>query len=669
MPFSVHTFETNPEANLGFAYHEKIAEGRNVYFLAKFPSGSQDAQGASEAIFGAIVDHFRRASALEAYDQFEEALKVANLEYKKHLRDIPSVPEIVVAFFDFHHLYLTQSGQSEAYLLREGQVSQITEIPEDSDDLFVNILSGQISVEDIVLLSSHRILRTLTANQLSEIFNRPNFGEATNIFKHELSQKSEEDMLVTLIGVGKKESTPAAGFLSKVMSGNKSTATTTPAIVEDVKEKEPEDTPPTPPEPINEPVNEPEPEISAPEVAESEPIKPAVLPKEAPKMPIMPDMPKLNLGNWIEKVKGFRPKKNLLILAGVVFLLFAVGVGLKSVNWESEEEVFLREQLDIAREALQQADSSLVQGERETAKEQLGKANDSVQEIFKSKSKLFRSDAQFLLADIKSKQLQVENAKQVTPNLVADLSIKNDDFKANGIARINESFFSYNNKSVVKNIRNVVDGSVNVTESGSVIAGASRESQKTVTFLTEGPRLVEYRDGILTPMETQDENWKGGIDLRNYTDRFTYILSPNENQIWKYERRRSNYSEATAYNQGANLAEAVSFTIDGNIYILSADGGIQKLFRGVAQDYDFEELPSVGFEGPSLKIYTTDDLEFIYVLDPDNTRVLIFNKGDRYATYRRQVMYDIEGARDFVVDDSGLKVTLVTDDKIYEFSL
>ena len=631
MPFSVHTFETNPEGNLGFAFHEKVNEGQSLYFLAKFPAETKQPQDIAEDIFGAIVDDFKKPRGSETYDRFEEALKMANVAFKKHQAQVPTTPDMIVAFFDFHHLYLTQSGQSEAYLLREGQVSQITEIPEDSEDLFLNILSGQVSIEDVVMLSSHRILRTLTANQLSETFARPNFGEATNIFKHELSQKSEDDMLVTLIGVGKKEETPAAGFLSKVMSAT-----------------------PRPTAPAPEKVMSPAPATAEPSAATPETKK---------------TIPKIDFAHYWQRLKAIKFNKNLLILAGIIFLLLTVMMGLNSINWESEEEVFLRERLDIARESLQQADSYLIQGDRELAKEQLGKANSSVQEIFKSKSKLFRSDAQFLLADIKSKQLQVENAKQVTPNLVADLSIKNEDFSAVGLARLNESYFTFNTRSVVKSIRNVVDSAVSLTESGSVVTGAARESQKTITFLTDGPRLIEYREGILTSMETQDENWKGGIDIKNYTDRFTYVLSPSENQIWKYERRRSNYSEAVAYNQGGNLAEAVSFAIDGAIYVLSADGSILKFFRGILQDYEFADLPSIGFSGPNLKLYTTDDLEFLYVLDPDNNRVLIFNKGDRYATYRRQVVYDIDNAKDFIVDESGLKVTINTESQIYEFSL
>jgi len=154
-----------------------------------------------------------------------------------------------------------------------------------------------------------------------------------------------------------------------------------------------------------------------------------------------------------------------------------------------------------------------------------------------------------------------------------------------------------------------------------------------------------------------------------------YILSPTENQIWKYERRSANYSGATAYNTGnIEIADVVSFTIDGSIYMIAASGEIKKLFRGETQDYEFRELPSIPFSGPNLKIYTSAELDYIYVLDPDNQRLLVFTKGERFATYRRQVMFqnetgDLQNVRDFYIDASGQKVTILTENKIFEFNM
>ncbi len=669
MAFSVHTFETHPEGNLGYGFHKNIGEGQEVYFLAKFPRGTENSSEIADDLFGTLLSGIKESKLLDSYDKFEEAVKKVNQTSTQYLPQFPAHPEIVLAYFDFHHLYLTQCGEAEAYLLRDNSVSQITEIPEKHSDLFQNILSGQVSLDDVVILSSHRVLRTITTQELTQIFNNPNFSNATQDFKHQLAQKSEDELLVTLIGIGKKDEVISAGFLSKII----------PNVLPESKKQEE-----VPETSKYQSTLLPEEDYQAEDTyekieenASSNNISPSsdnntqnkssyARTQKAPMnlADKIPSMPKVDMS----AIKNFRPQKNLLILAGVIFLLFLVGIGMKSVNWESDEEIRLREELNIAREALQQADTFLVQGDRVEAKTFLEKANSSVQEVFKSKSKSFRSDAQFLLADIKSKQLQVENSRQVTPNLVSDLSVKIDE-TAVGLIGLNGSNYAYTSKKVIKTIRNIVETPLTVSDSsGSIVAASVRPDQKMILFLTSDPRIVEYREGVLTPMQTADEHWKKGVDLKTY-GRFTYVLNPSENQIWKYERRRSNYSNSTAYSQGANLAQAVSFTIDGSIYIISADGNIQKIFRGEEQNYEFRDLPSVALEGPNLKIYTSADLDYLYVLDPDNSRMLMFTKGDRFATYKRQILFGVENAKDFYVDDSGQKVTLTTNDKIFEFPL
>lgn len=648
MAFSVHTFETNPEGNLGYAFHQVVGEGQALYFLAKFRPEIPEPQSLAELIFGAIVDHLQTSKIEDHYDCFEDALKSANQAAKKNQITGKNPPEIVVAYFDFHQLYLSQSGSSEAYLIRDSGVSQITEIADQSEDLFLNILSGQVMVNDVILLSSNRILRTLTANELTDTLGKQNFRQASHQFKQELSQKSEEDLLVTIIGIGKKEETPAAGFLNRIVSPTEKATASLKETVSGEAQLIDKDLPEEIPETSNR------------------------LKKSNTKF----SQHAAKTGASLKKITQFRPQKNLVILAGSILILLTIGLGIKSIgSWESEEEIKLREELNIAREALQQADTFIIQGERESAKEYLNKADQAVQTVFKSNSKLFRSDAQFILAAIKDKQLQVENAKQVTPNLVADLSAKSDNLSARGLLELEGSFYIFDNKNVIKTVRNVVESPTELSSSGgSVLAGASRADQRTLVFLTDDPRLIEYRAGIITPMQTQDENWRKGIDIETY-GRFIYILSPTENQIWKYERRSTNYSGATAYNTGnMEMADIVSFTIDGSIYMISATGEISKLFRGETQDYEFRELPSIPFSGPNLKIYTNAELEYIYLLDPDNQRLLVFTKGERFATYRRQVMFQNETAqlqnvRDFYIDASGQRVTILTENKILEFNM
>ncbi len=659
MSFSVHTFESNPKGNLGFAFHHTLGEGKDLYFLAKFSNNISNAESCAESIFGAMVDFFDENKGKDSYDLFEEGLKKANIAAKKLGQDFEGSSELLVSFFDFHHLYLSQSGQSEAYLLRNGNISQISEIPEDGDDLFINILNGQVAIDDIVLFSSHRILRTITANQLSDIFARPNFAESVNVFRHELSSKSDEDILVTIIGVGKKDSISAAGFLSKVIAKKDEILGTNEDETEDnIVEK-------------NDRVENKKADLSSTASTKAETMSEELYadledpiedfderpPTKKISLPSMPSikMPKLNFN------------KNIFVIVGIVagLILFGLLIG-KIFSGDSEEEARLREQLSIARENLQQADSFLLQGDKDSAKENLTRAEEAAQTILKSK--YFRSDAQFILADIDKKKQQVENAHNTSPKLVADLGVKNDNLESLGLLELRGNLYVHDSKFVHKTIRNVVEKGLPVAENSTIVSATSRVDQNLILFLTNDPQIIEYKEGLLTPMRTTDENWKRGIDIKTY-GRYSYVLDPAENQIWKYERKRANYSGAIAYNQGADLSRSISFAIDGAIYVLADDGSLQKIFRGEKIDYDFRELPSLAMSGKNLKIYTTADLDYLYVLDPDNSRILIFVKGDKFATYKKQILFDLPDARDFSINDSGQKVNILTKDKIYEFAL
>jgi len=669
MSFSVHTFETHPEKSdgLAFAYHENIGEGQDVFFRGKFPEGTIDATAVAESIFGAIVDSLKIIRKGDSYDRFEDALKSANLEFKKNIAKIPAMPDIVVAYFDFNNLYLSQSGKAEAYLLRNGSISQISEVPDSDNELFLNILSGQVAVDDIILISNNRLLHSITTTQLIDIFSR-DFKEAVANLRHELQMKSEEDLIVTVIGVGKKEDLGAAGFLSRMVSKMSS-----PKILDKVHAPKPveiEDEPELAEEKFVE-SNEDIAEKDTPQLLDDENFA-----ESSEKLSEKMEIPKINLdsfkklgGKFPELAKKLPPKKSLMKIAGAILGLLILFIGGKYIlGYESEDTKILRENLAIARESIQQADVFLTQGDRKSASDLLEKAQTSLQKVLNSKSS-FRSDAQFMLADIQEKQLQVENAHKVQAQVLSDLATKNDNITATGLLKLRENLFAYDSHYVYKTIRNIVEKGVSISDKESIVAAAVREPQNTLVLLTDIPRIIEYKNGVISPMSTQDETWKHGLDVETYGSRFVYILDPVENQIWKYERRKNNYSGAIAYNQGADLSRAISFTIDGAVYILSDDGTIQKLFRGEKQSFAFRELPSVPMNGKNLKIYTSPDLDYLYILDPQNERVLIFTKGEKFATYKKQVLYGVPDVVDFVVDDSGQKVNVITKDKIYEFSL
>ncbi|MFH1012182.1 MAG: hypothetical protein V1760_00320, partial [Candidatus Peregrinibacteria bacterium] len=162
--------------------------------------------------------------------------------------------------------------------------------------------------------------------------------------------------------------------------------------------------------------------------------------------------------------------------------------------------------------------------------------------------------------------------------------------------------------------------------------------------------------------------WKAGLDVAAY-GRNIYILSPSTNQIYKYSRLRSNYANATEYNTDATLQNAIGIAIDGNVYVLQKGGEIIKLFKSKVQPFTIEDIATDLSE--VTKIYTSIELDNLYLLDPANKQVIIIEK-DRggVARYVGQVVFEeLPNVNDLYVDKGEANLYLLTDQKIYRVGL
>ncbi len=684
MTLAVHTFETNAlDENLSFAFHETISEGREIYFIAKFKTPAPHTAEYAENIFGSIIDAFTDSDTKNAYDAFEEGLKMANGEITKRKKQKAETPEIVVAFFDFHNLYLSQAGQSEVYLIRDGALSQITETESDEAS-FSNILSGQITINDIVIISTSRILRVLTSNQLVDMFESNNFTDNISLLKHELRTKTKESILLSVIGVGKQKKEDRAGFLSQLVHTKKSQKkgeiesipsqemplqeSDDDAIIADIDSE------------TSDGINQNESQETKTEnpyntETQAELSDDTVTPIHLPKKQRQQIAIRKKIQDWIGLIRKIQfkntPPKKIIIALGGLFILL---IGLISIriaqNHDSEAVTQVRANIQLSRDTMKQANELLFQGDRKGANELLQSAEDLIIPALNSSDEELRDTARFLKADIERQKLEAENAVKLTPKNIADLGLKNSNFRSIGFNELRGNLYVHNETDVIKTIRGIVENPITITTQEAITASTVRGPQDTLIFLTNTPRIIEYKGGVISPMNTQDSTWKQGIDVDVFGSRFIYILDPVSNQIWKYERRRSDYSNASAYNKSGDLSRAVSMAIDGHIYVLSDNGNIQKLLRGENEAYEFRDLPSIPFTGNKLKLFTSESHSFLYVLDPDNSRVLVFQKGDRFATYRKQIFFEtIPEAIDFHINESGQKVNILTEDKIYEFDL
>jgi hypothetical protein len=98
-----------------------------------------------------------------------------------------------------------------------------------------------------------------------------------------------------------------------------------------------------------------------------------------------------------------------------------------------------------------------------------------------------------------------------------------------------------------------------------------------------------------------------------------YVLDPQANQIWRYAPQGETYPEPPERyfetDPSVSLATAIDMAIDGNIYVLSADGVIHKFFGGELRSFEVQGLRGHLTETIALAADPSGNSDVLYVAD------------------------------------------------------
>jgi hypothetical protein len=264
---------------------------------------------------------------------------------------------------------------------------------------------------------------------------------------------------------------------------------------------------------------------------------------------------------------------------------------------------------------------------------------------------------------------------------LADISSVNEDVVLMGMEDFHGKKIAYDANSLYNTALDTISNAEEIDASSTIKIAKYFPDRDALLFLTADGKVLEWRDGVLNAMDTDDETWKSAVDVGVYS-KYIYMLDPINNQIWKYARNNENYSNATEYNSNADLTKSVSIAIDGDLWILQNDmdgdmeNDIIRIRKGERKPLQISDLPATNWNNPS-RIFTNESLKFIYVLDDVNKRILRFYKDPaeagtevRSLIYNMQYLFEgLDEVKDFWVDDAEQKIYVVDSQKIYEVNI
>lgn len=200
------------------------------------------------------------------------------------------------------------------------------------------------------------------------------------------------------------------------------------------------------------------------------------------------------------------------------------------------------------------------------------------------------------------------------------------------------------------------------------------EGLDTVYGLTSDNGVIRVGDGLANNLDVDGGEINVGESGVFYSNRI-YILDKDNNQIWRHDVGRSGVGGGVSYLQegyGRFLDGAKDIAIDGYVYVVTEGGDFFRFFRGALDDqFRVTEKPMVALLNPT-NIYTNIDIPYMFVLEPSEQRIIQYFKSESEGSmsYVRQYYFpELENIVDFDIDYLAEKIYLIDDRSVYSTDL
>jgi len=209
--------------------------------------------------------------------------------------------------------------------------------------------------------------------------------------------------------------------------------------------------------------------------------------------------------------------------------------------------------------------------------------------------------------------------------------------------------------------------SVRETAIGDVgVASAVANSEKSILFLDSRPGISRF-DPVnnllqVTNLNPASDAWK---DIAFYGGKL-YVLAvkDQDGRLLRYSETGNDFSSENSWikSKTASLADAVSVTIDGSVFILKKDGSVVRFMKGGEVGWRQETAePAIK---DATRVWTSVDSPFLYILEPSAKRLLVYHKetGVFLNQYRSDAFVNLA---DFLVDEPTKTLYFLAGSKLF----
>jgi len=150
---------------------------------------------------------------------------------------------------------------------------------------------------------------------------------------------------------------------------------------------------------------------------------------------------------------------------------------------------------------------------------------------------------------------------------------------------------------------------------------------------------------------------------------YLYIFNPEKRNIYRYAKQEDKLSDPIGWlisKKDLEFAQINSMAIDGDLWLTTKQGEIKKFTKGE----ESEKFKLSGLNEPfstPTKIYTKENLEYLYVLEPSKRRLVILTKEGAY--FREIKSASLASTTTVIVSEEIKKAFAISGSIIFEIAL
>ena len=392
------------------------------------------------------------------------------------------------------------------------------------------------------------------------------------------------------------------------------------------------------------------------------------------------------LRRTISRLKGerFFSARHLLVYSVITLFCLSVVLGLR-------REYVQRGRSTIA-ETMRQAKFSFDEGmallelNPVKGRERLTQARDVLSPVIAKKQQSREArEAKVLYDEIVTNLTRAMHITTVTPELYFDMSLLKQGATATDFSLFDSTIGVVDSKGTTAFTIGVSPKTAVIVGGGVALSGMSHAAaygDKLYVWTPAGIHQIRLSDQKTVPnVVSVSGEWGTIVDMAAFGGNL-YLLDTGKSRIWKYvateNARVASASGLSAGGQGfsqlfeylnpdtlPDLSKTTNMVIDGSVWLGTTTGHILRFTGGKETSFVLQGADTQ--LGKFLLVYTDADAKMLYVLDRDNSRVVVFDKDGLY-------MAQYVWSKDFqpvnlVVSEKAGKIFLLRDGRIYSIDL